>query len=150
MFIALKPCKFAGQSFLTGEVVPTELVDVKAVRRLKRQHILAEADGETQKATVQAPEGKQLFAVPVLTKDGTLSVELTAEDLEILFTVLQKNANDAGNIVAEQTNKDLLLCIHALDGRKTVQSAAKEKATALSEKNEVTDSPETAENEVAE
>lgn len=150
MFIALKPCSFAGQRFLTGETIPVELVHPDAVRRLKRQRILVEADGETQKVTVQAPEGKQLFTVPILTKDGTLPVELPAEDLETLFMVLQKNADKAGEIVAEQTNKDLLLCIHALDGRKTVQNAAKEKATALTEKNEAAEQPETAENEAAE
>lgn len=131
MFIALKPCKFAGHEFMAGETVPVELVDVRAVKRLKQQRILAEAGGEAPKVTVQAPAGKQLFTVPILTDDGTLPVELPAEDLETLFMVLQKNANDAGDIVAEQTNKDLLLCIHALDSRKTVKSLVKEKATEL-------------------
>lgn len=131
MFIALKPCMFAGHEFVAGETVPTEIVDVRAVKRLKQQRILAEADGETQTVTVQAPAGKPLFTVPVLADNSVLPVELPAEDLETLFMVLQKNANDAGDIVAEQTNKDLLLCIHALDSRKTVKSLAKERATEL-------------------
>lgn len=131
MFIALKPCMFAGHEFVAGETVPTEIVDVRAVKRLKQQRILAEADGETQAVTVQTPAGKPLFTVPVLTDNSVLPVELPAEDLETLFMVLQKNANDAGDIVAEQTNKDLLLCIHALDSRKTVKSLAKERATEL-------------------
>lgn len=131
MFIALKPCKFAGRDFMAGETVPAEIVDVRAVKRLKQQRILAEAGGETQKAAVSLPVSNPLFTVPILTADGTLPVELPAEDLETLFMVLQKNANDAGDIVAEQTNKDLLLCVHALDSRKTVKSLAKEKATEL-------------------
>lgn len=135
MFIALKPCNFAGQSFLTGKIVPAELVDVRAVRRLKRQRILAEANEQKEvvEVAVEQTETKQLFTVPVLTDEGTLPVELPAEDLETLFMVLQKTADEAGGIIAEQTNKDLLLCIHALDSRKTVKNAAKERATALIE-----------------
>lgn len=127
MFIALKPCNFAGQAYLAGEIVPAEVVDTRAVGRLKKLRILAEADGEEQKATA----GEQLFAVPILAEEGTLPVELPAKDLETLFMVLQKNANEAGDIVAEQTNKDLLLCIHALDSRKSIKNAAKELATTL-------------------
>lgn len=129
MFIANKPCTFMGKSFLIGEVVPDELVDVKAVKRLKQMRVIFEA-GEQKKAVV-ATAGNQLFTVPVITKDGTLPVELTAEALTVLFTVLQETADNAAELVEAQENKDLLLCIHALDKRKTVQNIAKERATAL-------------------
>lgn len=131
MFIALKPCKFAGRNFSAGETVPDELVNVRAVGRLKRQKFLAEAD--EQKEAVNVPAGKQLFAVPILADGNELSVELEPEELKTLFMVLQSTADKAGKSIAEQINKDLLLCIHALDGRKSVQNAAKEKATALIE-----------------
>ena len=129
MFIANKPCTFYGQDFKIGEVVPAELIDVKAVKSLKQMRVIVEA-GE-QKGSVVAPVANGVFAVPVITKDGTLSVELTAEALHVLFTVLQENADNAAELVEAQEDKDLLLCIHALDKRKTVQNIAKEKATAL-------------------
>ena len=131
MFIALKPCEFAGQKFPPGKVVPAELVDVRAIGRLKRQRFIAEAD--EQKEVVQVPTGKQLFAVPILADGNELSVELEPEELKTLFIILQSNADKAGKLVAKQENKDLLLCIHALDNRKSVKEAAKEKATALIE-----------------
>lgn len=135
MYIALKPCEFAGQRFLTGETIPDELVHPSAVGRLKRQRILAVPDGQKEVVTVTVPqtETKPMFTVPILAEEGTLPVELPAEDLEVLFKVLQSNADEAGKLAAEQTNKDLLLCIHALDGRKTVKNVAKEQATALIE-----------------
>lgn len=129
MFIANKPCSFAGKSFLIGEVIPAELIDVNAVARLKRTRVIVEA-GE-QKGAVATPVANGVFAVPVITKDGTLSVELTADALHVLFTVLQESADRAAELVEAQEDKDLLLCIHALDKRKTVQNLAKERATAL-------------------
>lgn len=130
MFIALKPCKFAGQTFLAGETIPDKLVHPSAVRRLKNQRFIVVPD--EQKEVVEVPvEVKQLFTVPILADEGELSVELEPEELKTLFIVLQNNADKAGKLVAEQVNTDLLLCIHALDGRKTVKEAAKEKATAL-------------------
>ena len=166
MYIALKPCEFAGQRFLTGETIPDELVHPSAVGRLKRQRILAVPDGQKEVVTVTVPqtETKPMFTVPILAEEGTLPVELPAEDLEVLFKVLQSNADEAGKLAAEQTNKDLLLCIHALDGRKTVKNVAKEQATALIEaekaaedeitaepdKNGATELPENGENELNE
>lgn len=131
MFIALKPCNFAGQTFLAGETIPEELVHPSAVRRLKNQRFIVVPD--EQKEVVEVPVGKQLFTVPILADEGELSVELEPEELKTLFIVLQSNADKAGKLVADQVNKDLLLCIHALDGRKSVQNAAKDKATALIE-----------------
>lgn len=155
MFIALKPCKFAGQNFLAGESIPEELVDARAVRRLKKQRVLMVVDEqkEEQKEVVIVPAGKQLFAVPILADGGELSVELEPEELKTLFMVLQNNADKAGKLVAEQVNKDLLLCIHALDNRKSVQNAAKDKATALIEAEkaaEAENSAEAAENKATE
>ena len=141
MFIALKPCEFAGQRFLAGNSIPTELVHPGAVKRLKKQRMIAEANEQKEvvEVAVEQTETKPLFTVPVLAEEGTLPVELPAEDLEVLFMVLQKTADEAGNIIAEQTNKDLLLCIHALDSRKTVKNVAKEKATALIEAEKAAD-----------
>lgn len=163
MFIALKPCKFAGQTFLAGETIPDKLVHPSAVRRLKNQRFIVVPD--EQKEVVEVPvEVKQLFTVPILADEGELSVELEPEELKTLFIVLQNNADKAGKLVAEQVNTDLLLCIHALDSRKTVKEAAKEKATALIEaekaaaeenaaevdENGATELPENGENETNE
>ena len=166
MFIALKPCTFAGQTFLAGETIPDKLVHPNAVRRLKNQRILAVPDEQKEAVVVTAEktETKPMFTVPILAEEGTLPVELPAEDLEVLFKVLQSNADEAGKLAAEQTNKDLLLCIHALDGRKTVKNVAKERATALIEaekaaedeitaepdENGATELPENGENELNE
>ena len=141
MYIALKTCKFAGQNFLAGESIPEELVDVRAVRRLKKQRILMVVDEqkEEQKDVVVVPAMKQLFAVPILTKESSFSVDLEAEELKTLFVVLQSNADKAGHLIAEQVNKDLLLCVHALDSRKSVKEAAKDKATALIEAENAAD-----------
>ena len=135
MYIALKPCTFAGQKCLTGETIPDELVHPSAVGRLKRQRILAVPDGQKEVVTVTVPqtETKPIFTVPILADGNELSVDLEAEELKTLFMVLQNNADNAAKLVAEQTNKDLLLCIHALDSRKTVKNVAKEQATALIE-----------------
>ncbi|MBQ5659069.1 MAG: hypothetical protein IIV02_06050 [Peptococcaceae bacterium] len=133
MFIALKPCRFAGQKFLSGETIPGELVHPDAVRRLKRQRILAEANEQNNVVAVRKTETVPMFTVPILAKEGTLPVELPAEDLEALFMVLQKSADNAAKIIKEQENKDLLLCIHALDNRKSVKDVAKERAEALIE-----------------
>lgn len=166
MFIALKPCKFAGQTFLAGETIPEELVHPSAVRRLKNQRFIVVPDEQKEvvEVPVELPEAKQLFTVPILADGNELSVELEPEELKTLFIVLQSNADKAGKLVADQVNKDLLLCVHALDGRKSVQNAAKDKATALIEaekaaaeenaaevdENGATELPENGENETNE
>ena len=133
MFIALKPCNFAGQRFLAGETIPEKLVHPSAVRRLKNQRFIVVPDEQKEvvEVPVGLPEARQLFTVPILADGNELSVELEPEELKTLFIVLQNNADKAGKLIAEQVNKDLLLCIHALDSRKSVKEAAKEQATAL-------------------
>lgn len=129
MFIANKPCTFRGQNFLIGEVVPTELIDVRAINRLKQMRVIAEVETDA-KTTVKTASTKTI-SVPIMSNDGEFTVELQKEDANLLFNVLQHNTEDATVIIGGITDTDLLLCIHALDGRKNIKKVAKERATAL-------------------
>ena len=129
MFIANKPCTFRGQNFLIGETIPNELIDERAIGRLKQMRVITEVGAET-KTEVKTVSAKTI-SVPIVGNDGEFTVELQKEDAHLLFNVLQQSADDATVAIGGVVNTDLLLCIHALDGRKNIKKVAKERATAL-------------------
>lgn len=129
MFIANKPCTFRGQNFLIGEVIPTELIDERAIGRLKQMRVITEVDADA-KTTVKTASANTI-SVPIVGNDGEFTVELQKDTANLLFNVLQHNTEDATVMIEGITDTDLLLCIHALDGRKNIKKLAKERATAL-------------------
>lgn len=124
MYIAKKPCTFAGQDFLIGDPVPEELVLKSRVPNLIKTGVLEEV-------AVEAQEGIVKNIIPVHAEEGDLLLEVTAEELVQVFDVLQATAEEAKTIIDGITSNDVLILLDVSDSRKAVKKLVKERASVL-------------------
>ena len=133
-YVAIKPCKFAGQSFRIGEVVPAELIQPGAAKNLIRMGIIAEQSGEliVSKAA-ETKKAPQKHKVAVHAKEGDMDLDLTQEGLQAIFDVLTGNVSAAESTINEMTDEEALILLHISDSRKSVKELAETRAKALKE-----------------
>lgn len=131
MYKALKPCTISGKKYLIDDEVDVSLLTEKDIASLEKKKFVVEAGLNAPVSTDDAEPIEKTVEVPVITEDGTITVDLTAEQLCKVVTVIQSKAEEAVEEVNLIEDEDSLILIHRLDSRKTVQKAAKEKAEAL-------------------
>lgn len=124
MFIAKKPCSFAGRDFLIGDPIPEDLVLKSRVPNLIKTGVLEEV-------AVEAQEGIVKFTVPVHAEEGDLMLELTNEELVQVFDVLQETSEAAGPLIDGITANDALILLDVADSRKAVKKLVKQRASVL-------------------
>ena len=130
VFIALKPCLISGvQYFIDDDVDVSKLTDEQIAALCKRKVIVkaGESEGEYYSATLE----ETMLSVPVITKESTLTLPMTGEQLCTVVSVIQRPAEEAVELVKDINEEPTLILIHRLDSRKTVQAVAKERAEAL-------------------
>lgn len=136
-YIALKPCSFAGLSYRIGDSVPDAVLHPGAIKSLISMGVIASGDGTQPVANATSPTaGAQSPAkteIHVEVEEGTLALEITAEGLQGIFTAMCGNVEKAEDAIEEMTDVDALVLLALADNRKTVKTAAEDRAKALSE-----------------
>lgn len=132
-YIALKPCRFAGQDFRIGDTVPGALVLQGQAENLVKMKILARAESET--IVIPSP----VLSISVNVDGSDLRLEPSEEGIQDVFSVLTSQAADAEAIVKKMDDSDALILLHMSDSRKTIKAAAEKRAKEIS--------PETSEGE---
>lgn len=123
--IAQKPCCFGGKQFFIGEEIPEEFVlDPKAQEMMGTLVIVAESQGSETPAAV---------SVTLHSKQGDMSLSVTADGIQSVFDALTGDVEDAKKTIKEMTDEDALILLHAAESRKSVQAAAEARANELSE-----------------
>lgn len=145
--IARKPCSFGGRKFFIGQEIPAELVAEPGVQ--ERLGVLADlTDGEGILAEglmdVDAFDGKVI--VPVVMKENgdtseMMSVPLSAEEVQSVFSIMQMNLPDAEKAIGEVAEENVLIVLHACDTRAKARKAAKNRADTLTFAEVETDAP---------
>lgn len=131
-YIAIKPCRFAGQSFKVGESVPAEVIQPGAAKNLVKMGIIAEGEGATVKAPVAKPTIKEPeITVIIHADDGDLPLNPTPKGLQSVFDVLTSTANNAEAIIEKMTDGDALILLNATDSRKSIKALTEERATSM-------------------
>lgn len=131
LYKALKPCTISGKKYLIDNEVDVSTLTEKEIASLKKMRFIVEAGLNAPVSTDEENPVEKTVEVPVITKDGTFTVDLTADQLCKVVTVIQSEAEKAVEEVNLIEDENTLILIHRLDSRKTVQKAAKEKAEAL-------------------
>lgn len=133
--IAQKPCSFGGKRFYIGDEIPAELVlDPK---KQEGRGILAIVNDEAgAPAPVEPPvvnpaEPVETMTVYIHAEEGDLPLDLTREGLQAVVDILTSKLEDAEPIVKQMTDEDALILLDIADTRKTIKTAAKERAQAL-------------------
>lgn len=124
-YIALKPCKFAGQAFKIGDTIPGGCILPGAAKNLVKMEIIASADG----AGVPVSNGP--IAITARAEGGDMALQLTDIGLQQIFDALTANVEGAEKIIETMTDEDALILLHMCDSRKGVKTAAEERAKAL-------------------
>ena len=130
--IAVKPCRFAGQSFKVGEIIPAEFLQPGASKNLVKMGIIAEEGGELvapSTGTIEAPNTD--ITVVLHTAEGDMDLNLTPEGLQAVFDTLTGNVSEAEATINEMTDVDALILLDCSDKRKSVGELTKARAEAL-------------------
>lgn len=126
-YVALKPCSFAGQSFRIGDSVPGELIHPGAANNLVKMNIIA-AEGSTE-----APAKDGLIPISIPVDDGAMSLAVTRDGLQAIFSAMTTTAEEAEPIVKAMTDGDALILLHMSESRKSIKAAAEARAKELGE-----------------
>lgn len=124
MYIAKKPCSFGGKSFVIGDKIPEGMVDDKKAPFLIKRGIIIDADVEEKTGVVR-------FDIPIHAKEGDVIVSLSMDEVVEVFDVLQGSAEEAKSVIEFMESPDGLLLLEAVETRKTVQTAIKERCKVL-------------------
>lgn len=150
--IARIPCTFAGKKYLIGEEIPADVVE-NPEAQTKRGVITVMHDGESAASVNAVPKmGDIKFSIPIHLEDQDYEVSVTESELTVFTDVLQmgvsSNAEKAkvAEIVSSVESEDLLILMDAVDGRKAVKDAVKERVDSLT-KIEPDSEPETPDTE---
>lgn len=126
-YVALKPCRFAGQAFRIGDTIPGDLIHQGSAKNLIQMKIIARTgsvEETAQTIVVPAPA----LSIGIKTEEGILQLEPTEEGVQAVFSVLTSTTTEAEEIIKEMTDADALILLHMSDGRKTIKAAAQERA----------------------
>lgn len=141
--IARIPCKFAGKRYLIGEEVPADVVE-NPEAQAKRGVLAVMNDGEdAAPVNIGSQEVEVKFNIPIHLEDQDYQVSVTESELTIFTDVLQmgvsSNAEKAkvAEIVSSVESEDLLILMDAVDGRKAVKDAVKERVDALASQADI-------------
>lgn len=133
--IAKKPCSFGGMKFYIGDEIPEAIVlKPQEQEKLGVLSIMDDAQPDGSAEVKHVIKYTELPVVPVQIGDQSLNV--TAEGLQAVFTVLAGKANDAAPVIKEMTDNDALILLHMVDSRNSVKSAAEARGKALEEAGE--------------
>ena len=135
-YTALKPCKFAGQGFRVGEIVPDELVHPGAGKNLIKAGVLATLESQQTHEVKTAPVSPEIVSVAVKTDEGTITLDVTAEGVQEIVSVLTSKVSDTEKVIDNMTDNDALILLHLCDSRKAIKEAAETRAKKLSESGE--------------
>ncbi len=151
--IAKKPCSFGGRKFFIDQDIPVELVAEPGVQeRLGVLTVIDDTVASGGEATAildteafDGFDGKVI--VPVVNKENgdaaeMMSIPLTEEQVQSVFSIMQMNIPDAEKAVGEVTEENVLIVLHACDTRAKVRKAAKNRADTLIPNETETDAPE--------
>lgn len=131
LYVALKPCCFAGHRFRIGDNIPGEMIHPGNADNLVKMGVIAKQTGESNPETSPANNEAAAITVTIHAEEGDLPLELTKEGLQAVVDVLTSNVEDAEPVIAAMNDGDALILLHLTDTRKSVKNAAEARAKAL-------------------
>ena len=97
--------------------------DAKAPFLMKRG-IIVSVDAEEKTGIVR-------FDIPIHAKEGDMMIPLSRDEIVEIFDVLQGGAEEAKSVIEFMESPECLLLLEAVETRKAVQAAIKERCKAL-------------------
>lgn len=134
--IAKKPCSFGGKQFFIGDEIPASFVLDPVAQEKKGVLVQLDAQGHPDPVLCQEEHRDSTISVRIPVEEGELSLDVTKEGIQAVFAVLTAKTADAEPVIESMTDGDALILLHMADSRKTIKTAAEDRAKALSAKQE--------------
>lgn len=136
-YLCRKGLNISGTSYNPGDIIPDGVILPHRVRTLEAVGMISEVGENTEapvvnsQPVVSTPE-LSTITIPIKGENGEISLEVTPEEVQEVFALLQMTANEGITAVGKVESDNVLILIHKIDTRKTMQNAAKERADILS------------------
>lgn len=156
--IAKRPCNYGGRQFYIGDEIPTDLV--ANVEREEKLGVISIANGNTgvsgeagtlftqeqvdsmieqAVAELQETEPGAYDGIIQISVQGQsdgenqqiIAIPAKPEEIQQVFAIMQLTAEEGAKVIADVTDENVLILLHAADSRKTIKNAAKERADKL-------------------
>lgn len=132
-YTAIKPCRFAGQTYRIGEEVPAEVIQPGAAKNLVKMGIIAENGGAINAAPIKTVK---LPVQEVVIHVQDMDLTPTPKGLQAIFDVLTANVSAAETIIGEMTDNEALILLNISDSRKSVKELTEARAKEISTEGE--------------
>lgn len=145
MYIVKKPLNLRGVRRKIGDVVDAQDVVQSRAYSLVRSGYLSEVGGGAadlmQGSAASLPphsaqEEEFLINVPIIRKEGSISISASPEGISEVIRLLQSPVADTEQAIKEIEDDNVLILLDACDSRKTVKGAAKNRAMELRQRKE--------------
>lgn len=132
-YICRKTLTISGVLYNPGDIIEDGVILPDRIRSLKTIGMISEMGDYSdipvaKPSVVSVSEDTNTIDISVKVEKGNIELPMTADEIKKVFSVLQMNNTDSINSIKEIESENVLILIHAIDGRKSVQNAAKERA----------------------
>lgn len=132
-YICRKTLTISGVLYNPGDIIEDGVILPDRIRSLKTIGMISEMGDYSdipaaKPSVISVSEDTNTIDISVKVEKGYIELPLIAEEIKKVFSVLQMNNTDSVNSIKEIESENVLILIHAIDGRKSVQNAAKERA----------------------
>ena len=137
-YICMKAISLSGTQYVPGDAIPAEAVLPGRVLALTRSKYIAEVGDEDLAArTPVSPQNRNSeptpINIPISTAEGLLEAPVSSQTVITAFTILQLSEKDAKAAIADVEDDDALMLMNAVERRKNVLTALKERHETLTE-----------------
>ena len=132
-YICRKTLTISGVLYNPGDIIEDGVILPDRIRSLKTIGMISEMGDYSdipaaKPLVVPVSEDTNTIDISVKVEKGNIELPMTAEEIKKVFSVLQMNNTDSVNSIKDIESENVLILIHAIDSRKSVQNAAKERA----------------------
>lgn len=122
VYIAQKPCSFAGKRYRIGEPIPDGVILPLAIKRLLTSGVIAES-GAGFLLPASASLDKEV-SIPLVAENRGNEIKLTVEQLVEVVKIVQMTEEEIIASIDNVTSEEQLILIDALSKSKAVYEAA--------------------------
>lgn len=115
-----------------GVLFSQEQVDemvVDAVAEAEQRY--ADKMAKLNEKVSNAYSGTVIITVKGDSNEQDMDITVTSEEIQQVFKIQQLTAEEGARVIADVTNENVLILLHAADSRKTIKEAAKKQADNL-------------------
>lgn len=170
-YLCLKQLTAGGKTYYRGDVIPDGVIFPERGRKLERNKYISNfadnmvgtevtegnvytqeefdtliAQAASELKQTESDAYRDVVVISVKGKDSDGSEQITAvpampEEIQDVFSIMQMNAEDGAKEIEKIASENVLILLHAVDSRKTIKNATRERADILFSTQEKTNTP---------